>query len=186
MLLALGTAQFQPVTPLTTAQTQQVYVHDSSAPAAAGDEPHDAGLRPVNANDSPLVQLFSARNAPLNVTLQSWGAATGSVTTSADGNGGTRVHATFANLVPLGHYSLFLRQLAGRTGAVLMPVDIAGAGANFVASPDGAGALDVDSPAAIPTGAQLVLIYHSDGQDHQSSMGVPGVNAHAQLITRVP
>ena len=182
----MGTAQFQPVTPQTTAQTQQVYVHDASAPAASGAEPHDAGLRPVNANDSPLVQLYSAKNVALNVTLQGWSAATGTVTTTDDGNGGTRVHASFANLIPLGHYSLFLRGLAGRTGAVLMPVDISGAAANFIASPDGGAVFDVDSPAAIPTGAQLVVIFHSDQKDHQSSMGVPGVNAHAQLITRVP
>ena len=182
----MGTAQFQPVTPLTTAQTQQVFVHDASVPAATGSDPHDAGVRPVNANDSPLAQLYTARNNPMNVTLQSWSAATGTVTTSADNNGGTRVHATFSNLIPLGHYSLFLRQLAGRSGAILMPVDITGAAANLVAGPNGDAVFDADTSATIPTGAQLVLIYHSDGQDHQSSIGVPGVNAHPQLITRVP
>ena len=36
-----------------------------------------------------------------------------------------------------------------------------------------------------PAGAQLVLIYHSDGTDHQSSPGNLGVNAHEQLIMRV-
>ena len=38
----------------------------------------------------------------------------------------------------------------------------------------------------MPAGAQLVLVYHSDGAEHQSSLGKLGVTAHPQLITRVP
>lgn len=188
MLLALATARFEPVTPLTTAQTEQVFVRDASAPAQpfGPGTGHDSGLRPPKETDSTLAPLFTAHGVALNVSIADWRGATGQVELTPAPDGGTRVRATFARLVPRGRYSLFLRQLAGRSGAVLLPVDFTGAADSFFADAEGNGMLTTSCPNPIPAGAQMVLVFHSDGVDHASSIGDPGVNAHLQLITRVP
>ena len=188
LLFALATARFEPVTPITTAQTEQVFVHDASAPAVPFKDGagHDAGLRPPAQTDSTAAPLFTAHGDAITTTLAGWRAANGSVTLTPTGDGSTKVSATFAGLVPKGRYSLFLRQLAGRSGFVFTPVDLTGAADGFLADEQGNGTMQALAPFAIPSGAQLVLIFHSDGVDHQSSAGNPGVNAHAQLITRVP
>jgi hypothetical protein len=69
---------------------------------------------------------------------------------------------------------------------VFTPLDLIGAENNFIADGQGTGDITVNSPLQMPAGSQLVLVYHSDGADHQSSIGVLGTNAHPQLITRVP
>lgn len=189
LLIALVTARFEPVTPQTTAHTEQVFVHDASAPAApAADDSggHAAGLRPPRETDVDAVTLYTAANAPINTTLGAWRAASGMVDLTPTPDGGTRVQAKFARLIPNGRYSVFVRQLAGRTGPVFTPIDLTGAADGFFADGDGNGQLTVNAPNAIPSGAQIVLVYHSDKTDHGSSIGNPGVNAHAQLITRVP
>jgi hypothetical protein len=188
-MIALVSAQFQPVTAATTAQPAQVFVRDSAAPAqlaeAAGGA-HDAGLRPPAETDGPSAQLYNAHGEMLKVSIADWRAASGKADLTPTPDGGIRVHGAFTKLIPGGRYSLFIRQLAGRSGIVLTPVDIIGAADTFFADRDGNGDLVVQSPNVIPSGAQLVLIYHSDGTDHQSSPGNLGVNAHEQLITRVP
>jgi hypothetical protein len=188
-MFALASATFQPVTAATTAQPAQVFVRDSAAPAqlaeAAGGA-HDAGLRPPAETDGPSAQLYNAHGEMLKVSIADWQAATGKVDTTPTPDGGLRVHASFSKLIATGRYSLFIRQLAGRSGIVLTPVDITGAGNSFFADKDGNADIVVQSPNPIPPSAQLVLIYHSDGSEHQSSPGNLGVTAHEQLITRVP
>jgi hypothetical protein len=189
VIIALASATFQPVTAATTAQPSQVFVRDSAAPAQlaeAGGGAHDAGLRPPTENDGPSAQLYGAHGDMLHVSIADWRAANGKADFTPLADGSVRVHAAFAKLIPSGRYSLFIRQLAGRSGIVLTPVDITGAGDSFFADKDGNGDIVVQSPNPIPTGAQLVLIFHSDGNAHQSSPGNLGVNAHEQLITRVP
>jgi hypothetical protein len=189
VLFVLVTATFQPVTAATTAQPAHVFVRDSSAKAQtdpAVGPVHDAGLRSINDNDPPTAQLTNAHGDPLKVSIADWRAATGSVDVTPSTSGGSRVSATFKGLIPMGSYSLFVRQLAGRAGVVLTPVDITGVADSLFADRDGMGRIIVVSPNPIPPGAQIVLIYHSDGTDHQSSPGNLGVTAHEQLITRVP
>ena len=57
---------------------------------------------------------------------------------------------------------------------------------SFTADNRGYAQVSVSSPLQMPSGSQLVLVFHSDGADHTSSIGVLGTNAHPQLITRVP
>jgi hypothetical protein len=185
VLIALSSAAFQPVTPATTAQPPQVFVRDSSAQAQTGENPHDWGLRPPGDNDSDAALLFNARGDSIKAGLGVWRTATGTAS-FAPGPQATRVTTTFLSLIPNGRYSLFVRQLAGRSGVAFTPLDLIGAGNSFTADDAGKGELTVDSPLQMPAGAQLVLVYHSDGLDHQSSIGVLGTNAHPQLITRVP
>jgi hypothetical protein len=189
IVVALAALTFQPVTAETTAQPAHVFIRDASAAPqldpAAGPV-HDGGIRPFSDNDSPSAQLTNAHGEPLKVSVAEWRAASGSAELAPSPGGGTQVRARFRGLVPMGRYSLFIRQLAGRAGVVLTPVDITGAADTFFTDRDGIGAISIDSPNVIPSGAQLVLIFHSDGTDHQSSPGNLGVTAHEQLITRVP
>lgn len=185
VLLALASATFQPVTAANTAQPPQVFVHDNSAQAQTGDYPHDWGLRPPADTDPDAAPLSNAHGADIHAVLGVWRTADGAVT-FAPGPRTTAVHAGFRHLIPNARYSLFVRQLAGRTGMVFTPLDLVGAANNFNADTVGTADITVDSPLQLPAGAQLVLIYHSDGADHQSSVGVLGINAHPQLITRVP
>lgn len=173
------------MTAATTAQPPQVFVRDASAQAQTGDNPHDFGLRPPGDNDSDAAPLYNAHGDSIKAGLGVWRTADGTATFDP-GTQTTKVHAMFRGLIPNGRYSLFVRQLAGRTGAAFTPLDLVGTTNSFTADGAGRGELTVDSPLQMPTGAQLVLVYHSDGADHQSSIGVLGTNAHPQLITRVP
>ncbi|HEX3550412.1 MAG TPA: hypothetical protein VHT53_08555 [Candidatus Elarobacter sp.] len=189
VVVALVALSFQPVTAENTAQPAHVFVRDSAAPPQldpAAGAVHDAGVRPFGENDPPSAQLTNAHGDSIRASVAEWRAATGMAELAPASGGGTAVRARFRGLVPMGRYSLFVRQLAGRAGIVLTPVDIVGASNTFFADRDGVGGITVESPNAIPSGAQLVLIYHSDGAGHQSSPGNLGVTAHEQLITRVP
>jgi hypothetical protein len=185
VLLALASATFQPVNAETTAQPPQVFVRDTSAQAQTGEGAHDWGLRPPTANDTDSSPLFNAHGAALHAALIEWRTADGTATFEV-GPSATIVHATFHHLIATGRYSLFVRQLAGRAGPVFTPLDLTGAGNSFTADSQGFAEVRVGSPLQMPAGSQLVLVFHSDGADHQSSIGMLGVNAHPQLITRVP
>jgi hypothetical protein len=185
VLLASVVATFQAITPATTAQTPQVFVRDASVQAQPGDGGHDFGLRPPLDNDSDAAPLYNAHGDPLRVVLGVWRTADGTAAIEP-AQGALRVRAMFHHLIPNGRYSVFVRQLAIRTGPVFTPLDVIGQQNSFSADAQGNGGIVTVTAFMLPTGTQLVLIYHSDGVDHQSSLGLPGVNAHAQLITRVP
>jgi hypothetical protein len=44
----------------------------------------------------------------------------------------------------------------------------------------------VTTPTMLTRANAVLLVYHTDGQAHGLSRGVPGVTAHHQLIARVP
>jgi len=184
-VLGLITATFEPVTPATSAQPPEVFVRDPAAQPARGPGGHAWGLRPPLPGDSDALPLFNAKGDSVHTVLAIWRSAEGRVEIEP-GAGGTRVRATFRGLVPLGRYSVFVRQLAGRSGPVFTPLDVTGARDGFTADRLGRGELRLLTPMAIPSGAQLALVYHSDGVDHRSSIGEPGITSHVQLITRVP
>jgi hypothetical protein len=184
LLLAFAAATFQPVTPTMTSQTSDVFVRDASAQAQPGPGGHDFGLRPPGDSDADSTPLYNAHGQPLKAVLGVWRTGDGRADLQPTPRG-TRVHATFHHLIPNGRYSLFLRQLAGKTGTVFTPLDVTGAANSFTTDATGYGEIAVTSPLQIPPGTQLVVVYHSDGADHQSSLGNPGVNAHTQLIARL-
>jgi hypothetical protein len=185
VLLALAAVAFQPITAANTAQPPQVFVRDASAQPVSGENGHDFGLRPPSDNDPDGAPLFNARGQSIQAALGVWRTATGSATFEPSGPG-LKMTAQFRGLVPNARYSLFVRQLAGRTGVVFTPLDVAGAANNFTADGTGRADVTVNSPVQWASNAQVVLVYHSDGTDHQSSIGILGTNAHPQLITRVP
>lgn len=185
MLLASATVFFQPVDASTTSQPAQVFVHDAAAQALPGDGGHDFGLRPAADNDTDAAPLYNAHGDPIKALLGTWRSAQGTAAFDPTPQG-LRVRTSFHGLIPNGRYSLFVRQLAVRTAPVFTPLDLAGAQNSFTADPQGNAELAVVTPLQLPPGAQLVAFYHSDNADHQSSLGNPGVNVHAQLIVRIP
>jgi len=186
VFLALATLPFQPVAADTTTQPPYVYVRDGSAVAETTDAGplHDIGLRPPRASDPPGTPLFAGNGATLPFAYGVWNTAIGDATIDTV-PAGTRVHAHFRGLLPGGMYSLFLRQTAVRN-AVFIPLDGTGDHDSFHADGVGTGDALITYPAQIASGAQIVLLYHSDGVDHASSIGDPYRNVHAQLIVRVP
>lgn len=185
VLLAFAAMTFQPVAPATSSQPSQVYVHDASVPAQPGDDGHAYGLRAPTDNDPDTAPLYNSRGDSLKALLGSWRTADGTATFDPAPNA-IRVRASFRGLVPNGRYSLFVRQLAVRTGPAFTPLDLVGNQNSFTADAQGNAQPIVMTPLQLPSGSQLVAFYHSDGVDHQSSLGNPGVNVHAQLILRVP
>ncbi len=186
VFLTLAAVTFQPVTAVNTAQPPQVFVRDVSAQAQTGDNAHDWGLRPPNDADSDAAPLLNAHGDPIHTAYGVWRTAVGTATFEPGPQNTTTVRTEFRGLVPGGRYSLFVRQLAGRTGVAFTPLDLVGTANSFTAGADSRGALVVSSPLQMPPGSTIVLVYHSDGSDHQSSIGVLGMTAHPQLITRVP
>jgi hypothetical protein len=185
ILLALGAVAFQPVTPATTSQPSGVYVRDAAAQAQPGPGGHAFGLRAPNVNDPDNTGLLNANGDPLKAVLGIWRTADGNVAVKPSPKG-LEVRAVFHHLIPDGRYSLFVSQLAGASGTVFTPLDLAGTANSFSADDRGFAEVIVTTPLALPSGAQIVLFYHSDGVDHASSVGNPGVTTHAQLIARLP
>ena len=188
VLLALGALAFQPVTAATTAQPAHVFVRDASAPQQL-DPRRAPSTTPASGrsgdNDPPSAQLTNAHGDLLRPRSPSGAPPTGTAELDPRPGGGTSVRAQFRGLIPMGRYSLFVRQLAGRAGVVLDAARHHGRGRHVLRRPRRERPRSWStSPNPIPSGAQLVLIYHSDGTDHQSSPGNLGVTAHEQLITR--
>jgi hypothetical protein len=165
----------------------QVFVSDGSAAAAVGPQgiEHVAGFRPLLLSDPADTKLSSAKGKPLGFTVGKWLGATGRVIITADPKGGARIVASFEGLKPGGTYSLFENHFD--TNPVrFTPLDGKGTRNSFKARRDGSASVSVRSP-EMPTGVNAVLlVYHSDGKSHGESRGQIGVNAHHQLIAKVP
>ncbi|MCS3725358.1 hypothetical protein [Bradyrhizobium betae] len=163
----------------------QVFVEDASAPEATGPQgiKHVAGVRPPFIDQDPKTsKLFNAEHKPLGFDLQSWLAATGTVTiTEKDGK--ATLEATFKNLQPNASYSLFENHFDTKPIS-FTPMDGAGKTNSFTAKADGTASIVVTLP-SIPTHDNAVLvIYNSGGQPHGMERGRIGVDAHHQIIAR--
>ncbi len=165
----------------------QVFVRDGAAPAALGPQgiEHAAGFRPLLLGDAPGTMLHSAKGTPLGFTAGEWLGATGRVTITPDAKGGATIRARFEGLRPGGTYSLFENHFDTRPIG-FTPLDGKGTRNSFHAKRNGSASVTVRSP-DVPTGVNaLLLVYHSDGKSHGESRGQIGVNAHHQLIAKVP
>jgi hypothetical protein len=165
----------------------QVFVADAAAPAAVGPQgiEHDAGLRPLLLSDPPDTKVNSARGTPLGFTAHKWLGATGHVTITPDPKGGAKILASFKGLKPGGTYSLFENHFDTKPVS-FTPLDGKGTRNSFKAKRDGSASVSVHGP-EMPTGVNAVLlVYHSDNKSHGESRGQIGVNAHHQLIAKIP
>ncbi len=165
-----------------------VFVSDASAPAATGPQnvQHVAGVRPaLIEQDSKAMPLVNAKGEPLGFTLGEWLAAEGTVTISPSTNGKVEISAQFAHLRPVGHYSLFENHF-DQQPVGFTPLDGVGKTNDFVASDNGSARITVRAPQALTHANAVLLVYHSDRTSHGDRRGDIGVNAHHQLIARIP
>ena len=185
IIVALAGATFQPVTAATTAQPPQVFVRDASAPAQTGDNgrAHDSGLRPPGDNDPTRPRCYNAHgDIASRSRLGEWRDGDRHGDLRAGAAGGVRVHTTLPRADPeRAATASSSGSSRAAAGPCFTPLDIIGATNSFFADGDGNGELIVvRRPTPIPPDAQLVLVYHSDGTDHQSSIG----DARASTRTR--
>jgi len=155
----------------------QVFARDGAAPAAVGPQgiAHVAGFRPLLLSDPKDTQVSTAKGKPLGFTAGKWLGATGHVTVTPAANGGAEIVASFEGL---NHFDT--------KPVSFTPLDGKGTHNSFKAGRDGSASVKVRSP-QMPTGVNAVLlVYHSDGKSHGESRGDLGVNAHHQLIAKIP
>ncbi len=164
------------------------FVSDSSAPAAVGPQniQHVAGVRPAlieqDAKTSPLV---NAKGEALGFNLEEWLAADGVVTIGPSAGGRVEISAQFNHLRPDGHYSLFENHF-DQQPVGFTPLDGAGTANDFVANQNGGAQVTVVAPQALTHANAVLLVYHSDKTSHGNQRGDIGINAHHQLIARIP
>ncbi|GAC1407786.1 MAG: hypothetical protein NVSMB64_15050 [Candidatus Velthaea sp.] len=163
-----------------------VFVAAGDVPAAVGPQgiPHAAGYRPAFAVDDPATTLSNAHGQGIRLTLAQWFGANGRVTLTP-GRGSTTAAFRFNGLVPRGRYSLFENHFTA-DGVTFTPLDGAAQTNSFTASPDGSASFMLTIPGSITHSEAILLVWHSDGLDHGMQRGEIGVNAHHQLIMRVP
>lgn len=175
------THQSKPIDP-------EIFVRDPAAPAAIGPQGihHVAGVRPALIDqDAKTTPLVNADGKPLGFNLGEWLGAKGVVTITPSANGRTKVSARFTHLVPGGYYSLFENHFDQKPVG-FTPLDGTGKSNNFVASKTGSARNTVVAPQSLTHANAVLLVYHSDKTFHGEQRGDPGVNAHHQLIARIP
>lgn len=165
-----------------------VFVADASAAPAVGPQniQHAAGIRPALIDQDPkTAALVNAKGEPLGFNLDDWLAAKGAVTITPSGGGKVEISVQFSQLRPGGHYSLFENHFDQKPVG-FTPLDGAGKTNDFVAGADGTAKLTVMAPQKLTHDNAVLLVYHSDKTAHGEERGDIGVNAHHQLIARIP
>jgi hypothetical protein len=165
-----------------------VFVRDAAEPAAVGPQniQHVAGIRPALIEQDPKSAAhFNAKGESLGFNLGQWLGAEGNVTISPAANGTVEITAQFSHLLPGGHYSLFENHF-DQQPVRFTPLDGAGKANDFVAKENGSAQITVAAPQALTHANAVLLVYHSDKTSHGDQRGEIGVNAHHQLIARIP
>jgi hypothetical protein len=165
-----------------------VFVVDSSAPTAVGPQniQHVAGVRPALIDQDPkTVALVNAKGEALGFNLGDWLAAGGAATIAPAPDGKVQISVQFNHLRPGGHYSLFENHFDQKPVG-FTPLDGTAKTNDFVADENGRAELTVVAPQPLTNDNAVLLVYHSDRSAHGAERGDVGVNAHHQLIARVP
>lgn len=160
----------------------EIFVADKSAPQGTGalGIMHDSGFRPARSSDNPSLPVYNAQGVGLSLNLGRWSGATGTADFTAQSRGtDSRVHCTFAGLVPFGIYSLFVGRVT-HDGTTVTP--LSEATNKLTASVDGFLDVSTQSTDPLETGDTLLLVYHSDGESHGVHRGELGITAHEQLL----
>ncbi|MGJ4918891.1 hypothetical protein [Bradyrhizobium oligotrophicum] len=164
------------------------FVADAAALAAVGPQniSHVAGFRPAFIEqDAKTAAVANANGEPIGFTLGDWLAASGSVTLTPSAGGKVEIAMSFDHLKPGGHYSLFENHFDQKPVG-FTPLDGTATANDFVAGPDGRAKLTIIAPQPLTHDNAVLLVYHSDGMTHGAKRGDIGVNAHHQLIARIP
>jgi hypothetical protein len=165
----------------------QVFARAPAAAPGVGPQgiQHAKGFRPLLLSEPASTPVNTATGKALGFTAGQWLGATGHVTITPDAKGGATVAATFKGLKPGGTYSLFENHFDQKPIG-FTALDGSGKKNSFKAKSDGSATVKVHAP-EMPTSVNAVLlVYHSDGKTHGTSRGEIGVNAHHQLIAKIP
>jgi hypothetical protein len=183
---AATSVTFGPVDIQSSGTPSQIFVRDNGARAETDERGsvHIAGLRGPQNEDAPDSEVYNAEGSRLLFTIEKWRAAGGTADVSADG-GGDKITLSLHRLIAFGHYSVFIRT-NGNDGVRFAPIDGSGIGNDFDAKQDGAANIVVSSPEHLASGCSIVIIYHSDDQDHGNFPGMFARTAHQHLIARIP
>ncbi len=177
---------FSKITHQTTLLDPQVFVRDDGATAAVGPQgiPHNAGFRNARLSDPIDAHTWNAEGTPLPFTLGQWLEASGNAQI-VDTPTGSRVTMRFAHLVPNGVYNVFENHFED-TPVTYTALDGRGTENAFVAKPDGSADVTISASHRLTNMSGLLVIYHSDGKTHGLSRGRLGIDAHHQLVLRIP
>lgn len=164
-----------------------VFVKDPASEAGTGPQKimHAAGFRPAHLSDNGDLSLFNAEGKALNFTLSDWLAPRGSVEIFTEPGGKARVVVRCTNLLRNAKYSLFENHFKPE-GTTFTPLDGTGTANSFESDSEGRGQMTVIAPHMLTHENAVLLVYHSDGIDHGMQRGTIGVNAHHQIIARLP
>jgi hypothetical protein len=146
---------------------------------------HVAGIRPAFAVDDPGARLVNAQGKALGFTLGAWFGARGQVNLSPLDSGGTSMTYALSGLVPGGVYSFFENHFSSG-GVTFTPLDGSAEHSTFTASRRGTASGSIIISGTVAHSEGILVVYHSDGVAHGIDRGQIGVNAHHQLIIRVP
>jgi hypothetical protein len=180
-------AFFSTETGLPAALDPQVFVLALKAPAARGPQniDHVAGIRNARISDDHLLPIYDAHRRALGMTLGQWLGAHGAVTLTPLADGSERVEVELADLAPGAQFSLFENHF-DQSPIGFTPLDGAGHSNSFRANADGTASVVIVSPTSLTHANAVLLVYHSDGKTHGEERGEIGVDAHHQLIARLP
>ncbi|WP_432258064.1 hypothetical protein [Cupriavidus sp. TMH.W2] len=163
----------------------QVFVAAPSAPAAVGPQgiKRSAGLRNALISDEPSLPVMNASGQPLDISLDAWLGAKGTVILTPQPDGREKVTVILSGLKPHGHYSLFENHFDQKPVG-FTPLDGNGTDNNFVADAKGKAVMTTISPSITTHDNAVLVVYHSDRKAHGKVRGEIGINAHHQLIAR--
>ncbi len=164
----------------------EIFVKDDAAAEGTSDQgiAHIAGLRTARVDDLREVVAYNAKGDSLGFTLDRWFGASGTVDIDPQPNGSSRLTMSFQKLIAFGVYSIFRVSFAA-DGTTFRPIDGDGATNSFTATVDGNANVVMSTPDALGHGNAIVLVLHSDSQEHGVSRGEIGVTAHQQLIVHL-
>ncbi len=165
----------------------QVFVPDPASLAGTGPQgiAHVAGVRPAFGVDDPDVRVVNAQGVPLGFTLGQWLGARGRASLSQIADGRTTMVYVLSGLVPGGVYSFFENHFAS-DGVTFTPLDGTSEHNTFTATAQGTASGSISIPGTVRHSEGILVVYHSDRAAHGMSRGQIGVDAHHQLIIRVP
>jgi hypothetical protein len=172
---------------LAAALDPQVFVLDGHAHASVGPQgiAHVDGVRNALVSDARALPLYDAHRRPLHMTLGNWLSARGSVTLTSDSDGRETIVVRLSGLKPNGLYSLFENHF-DQQPVGFTPLDGSADGNTFRADVDGNAVVSITSPGVLTHANAVLVVYHSDDAAHGSERGAIGVDAHHQLIARLP
>ncbi len=165
----------------------QVFVADSRAEATVGAQgiARVAGVRPATSVDPSATEALTADGRKLGFTIGAWFGATGESILEDMPDGREKISTSFAGLVPGGVYCLFENHF-DRRPVTFTPLDGTGTTNQLRADDQGRAQLTVIAPQRLTHDNAVLLVYDSDGHNHGMHRGQLGINAHHQMVGRIP